>query len=142
MSAWEPIERGEDFISGLNKALADAFDDLGHNDHNMDRSRPYRGQPHTDTGTRGATEIRGITFRDLRDAFIRAVCLSGHHVVPHLYEEADKGEAAALCEADLYGWNLDALDPMAIAQNLCCEVERLMGIFPNIEPLVDLDPQP
>lgn len=35
--------------------------DLGFNDHNM---------------VRGEAEIRGITFRDLRDAFIRAVLLS------------------------------------------------------------------
>ena len=85
-------------------------DALGMNDANMSRHRPYDGQPHTDTGKRGATEIRGITFRDLRDCYIRAVLLSAHHLVPHLYEEATKGEAAALCENDLFGFDLDKLD--------------------------------
>jgi len=50
-------------------------------------------------------------------------------------EEAGKGEAAALCENDLYGFNLDKLDPMAIAQNLAVEVEKAMGIYPNVPGL-------
>lgn len=110
-------------------------DALGMNDANMSRHRPYDGQPHTDTGKRGATEIRGITFRDLRDCYIRAVLLSAHHLVPHLYEEATKGEAAALCENDLFGFDLDKLDPLAVSQNLSVEVEKLMGIYPNIPKL-------
>lgn len=113
-------------------------DDLGFNDHNMRRDRPYNGQPHTYTGERGKTEIKGITFRDLRDCFIRAILLStgaetisGKDMRP-LYEEACKGEDAVLCENDLYGWDLNQLDPIAVAQNLSCEVERIMGIFPNV----------
>lgn len=115
--------------------------DLGFHDHNMRRDRPYNGQPHTDTGIRGATEIKGITFRDLRDCFIRAVLLStgagviGGKDMRPLYEEACKGEQATLCENDLYGFNLDALDPIAVCQNLSCEVERAMGIFPNTPEL-------
>lgn len=115
--------------------------DLGFNEHNMRRDRPYNGQPHTDTGERGRTEINGITYRDLRDCFIRAVLLStGAEVIgtkdmrPY-YEEACKGENATLCENDLYGFNLDKLDPMAIFQNLSCEVEKLMGIYPNVPKL-------
>jgi hypothetical protein len=115
--------------------------DLGFRDHNMRRDRPYNGQPHTGTGQRGATEISGITFRDLRDCFIRAVLLStgaetidGVNMRPR-YEEANKGESAVLCENDLYGFNLDRLDPMAICQNLSCEIERLMGIYPNVPEL-------
>lgn len=114
-------------------------DDLGYNDHNMRRDRPYSGQPHTDTGQRGATEIRGVTFRDLRDCFIRAVFLSAHHVKPAQYEEACKGENAVLCENDLYGWDLNQLDPIAVAQNLSCEVERAMGIYPNVPGLKSKD---
>ena len=111
--------------------------DLGFNDHNMRRDRPYNGQPHTDTGTRGATEIRGVTFRDLRDCFVRAVLLSSHGISPEgLYDEATKGEAAALCENDLYGWDLNRLDPAAVAQNLSCEVEKIMGIYPNVPALL------
>lgn len=115
--------------------------DLGWNDHNMHRDRPYDGQPHTDTGIRGATEICGITFRDLRDCFIRAVLLStgamsiGGKDMRPLYEEACKGEHAVLCENDLYGFDLGKLDPIAISQNLACEVEKLMGIYPNVPEL-------
>jgi hypothetical protein len=113
-------------------------DDLGFNDARMLRARPYDGQPHTDTGIRGRTEIKGITFRDLRDCFIRAVCLSNggaHDDNMPFYREAEKGEHAALCENDLYKLKGIA-DPMAICQNLCCEIERLMGIFPNVPPLM------
>jgi len=110
--------------------------DLGFNEHNMRRDRPYNGQPHTDTGVRGMTEIRGVTFRDMRDCFIRAVLLSSHGISPAgLYDEATKGEAAAICENDLYGWDLNKLDPMAVAQNLACEIEKIMGIYPNVPAL-------
>lgn len=115
--------------------------DLGWDDHNMERGRPYNGQPQTSTGARGATEIKGVTFRDLRDCFVRAVLLStGGMVIDGVdlgprYAEALKGERAALCENDLYGFNLDQLDPMAICQNLACEVERVIGIYPNVPKL-------
>lgn len=118
-------------MNELAHQISVAIDELG-SDHNMQRDRPYLGQSHTDTGVRGMTEIRGITFRDLRDCYVRAVLLSAHHLVPTLYEEATKGPAAVLCENDLYGFNLDEIDPIAIAQNLSCEVERVMGIFPNV----------
>lgn len=109
--------------------------DLGFHEHNMRRDRPYNGQSHTDTGQRGSTEIRDITFRDLRDCYIRAFMLSSGHINKPRYDEALKGENAALCENDLYGWDLNKLDPMAVLQNLACEIERLMGIFPNVPPL-------
>lgn len=109
--------------------------DLGFYDHSMSRARPYDGQPHTLTGLRGSTEIRGITFRDLRDCFIRAVCQSAADQAPALYEEALKGENATLCENDLYTLDLSRVDPMAVCQNLGCEVERAMGIYPNVTPL-------
>lgn len=40
-----------------------------------------------------------------------------------------------LCENDLYGWDWNQLDPMAVFQNFSCEVERIMGIFPNVPAL-------
>lgn len=109
--------------------------DLGFNEHNMRRDRPYNGQPHTDTGQRGATELKGITFRDLRDCYIRAWFLASAHINPAQYDEASKGENAVLCENDLYGWSLGKCDPMAVFQNFSCEVEKLMGIYPNVPAL-------
>jgi hypothetical protein len=125
---YEFPEDSDDFKNIWEKAE----NDLGFNDMNMDRDRPYTGQIHTGTGERGKTEIKGITFRDLRDCFIRAVCLSAGHLNKELYAEADKGENAALCENDLYKLDLNKLDPMAVYQNLSCEVERIMGIYPNV----------
>lgn len=109
--------------------------DLGITDRNMKRDRPYNGQPHTDTGERGRTEVRGVTFRDLRDCYIRAWFLASGHISKAKYDEACKGENAALSEHDLYGFDLDKVDPMAVFQNFSCEVEKLMGIFPNVPPL-------
>jgi hypothetical protein len=100
----------------------------------MFRGRPYDGQPHTDTGIRGKTEVKGVTFRDLRDCYLRAYCQSfGADVEPNntLYFEAQKGEAACICENDIFGLEGD-VDPIAVFQNFACEVEKLMGIFPNL----------
>lgn len=119
----------------IDKLFDQIGHDLGWHDHNMRRDRPYNGQPHTDTGTRGQTEVRGVTFRDLRDCYIRAWMLASHHVSPARYDEACKGENAVLCENDLYGWNLDSVDPVAVFQNFSCEIEKLMGIYPNVPGL-------
>lgn len=119
--------------------------ELGWNDHNMQRDRPYNGQPHTDTGERGSTEIKGVTFRDLRDCFIRAFIMSHEYykdgsiklVQPNatLIDEANKGPSASLCENDVYSL-VGTIDPIAVVQNLSCEIERIMGIFPNVPELI------
>lgn len=114
---------------------------LGWVDHNMRRDRPYGGQPHTFNGERGQAEVKGVTFRDLRDCFVRAICLStgaatiGDLNTRPLYEEAEKGEHGVICEDDIYQIDLNALDPMAIIQNMLCEVERITGTFPNVPEL-------
>jgi hypothetical protein len=119
----------------LDRLFGQIGHDLGWHDHNMRRDRPYNGQPHTDEGERGRTEVRGITFRDLRDCYIRAWFLASGHVNLAAYNEANKGENAVLCEQDLYGWDTNQVDPMAVFQNFSCEVEKLMGIFPNVPKL-------
>lgn len=125
----------------LDRLFDEIAHDLGWHDHNMRRDRPYAGQPHTFYGERGATEVKGVTFRDLRDCYIRAVMIStggmpiGKVSMRPKYEEAQKGEAAALCENDLYGFDMDKLDPMAIMQNFALEVEKMMGIYPNVPEL-------
>lgn len=113
--------------------IMDKIEDAFRDPHvNMDRKRPYDGQPWTDSGIRGKEEIKGITFRDLRDCFVRAACLScGPTNLAH-YREADKGVAAKLNTDSLYELDWTKIDPVAVAQNLSCEVERLMGIFPNV----------
>jgi hypothetical protein len=98
----------------------------------MKRDRPYSGQAHTHHGERGKQLIEGLTMRDVADCYYRAVLLSAGHLVPELYDEACKGENAAIYPGDLYGFDLNKLDPGAIGQNLICEIERAMGIFPNL----------
>lgn len=113
----------------------------------MNRDRPYTGQPWTDTGKRGSTEVKGITFRDIRDCFIRAYIISHPYYVydevkrectlirqePNatLIDEANKGIHAKLNGSDVFSLVGD-IDPIAVSQNLGCEIEKIMGIFPNI----------
>lgn len=128
----------------FERVMEQAGYDLGWHEHNMRRNRPYNGQPHTSTGQRGATEVTGITFRDLRDAFIRAYVQSHEvykpgtieEVQPNaaLHREAEKGENATICEDDVYKLK-GTIDPIALAQNLSCEIEKLMGIYPNVPKL-------
>lgn len=110
-------------------------------DINMQSDRPYSGQPHTIDGIRGSQLINGITMRDIRDAYIRAVIISHpcykegtlNLLEPNytLNNEAKKGPNACICGNDLFTLKGNA-DPIAIIQNLTCELEKLMGIFPNI----------
>ena len=99
----------------------------------MSRHRPYSGQAHTYYGERGKQLIEGLTMRDIQDCFVRAVLLTSNHLISDgLYDEAKKGEQALLDSSDLYGFDLNETDPNAIGQNLSCEIERMMGIFPNL----------
>lgn len=84
--------------------------------------RPYDGQPHTDDGIRGKTEVRGLTMRDIRDCYIRA-CFESSGLPRERWPRT------------IYELPWHEMDPMAIAQNLTCEIEMRMGIFPNVPPL-------
>lgn len=116
--------------------LSNFIDEVtGSNIKNLRRDRPYNGQMHTDTGERGKQIVSGVTIRDLRDCLLRSFFLCSGHISHERYNEANKGEEAQLCDNDLYGWNLDDIDPVALIQNFTCEVERVMGIFPNVPEL-------
>lgn len=95
------------------------------------RNRPYNGQPHTDQGERGKTLVSGLTMRDVVDCLKRAFALSTHHLNPKEYAIADKGGL----DFSLYDLDLSDFDPGAVGQNLTCEIERMMGIFPNVPGL-------
>ena len=104
--------------------IADAIERVSPSDYltTLDRSREYDGQPWTDLGERGRTEIKGITFRDLRDCFIRA-CYEVSGLSPGEYPKS------------LYELPWDEIDPLALEQALNCWIERYMGIFPNVPPI-------
>lgn len=84
----------------------------------LDRNRPYDGQPWTDGGERGQMMVQGVTMRDIRDCLILA-----------FYSSAPVQEAPPESVEDL---PLAEMSLEAISQNLCCWLERYMGIFPNI----------
>ena len=106
----------------------------------MKRARPYDGQEWTDQGKRGTQLVSGLTVRDIADCFIRAYILShastdqaGTDLLPNrsLREECARGENAKIAYNDVYSLVGDA-SPIAIGQNLTCEIEKAMGIFPNL----------
>lgn len=99
------------------------------------RDRPYNGQAHTDQGERGKAFVEGLTMRDVNDCFRRAILQSTGSV--ELNAIADDGDQKAITNAiyDLVDWN--DIDPIAIGQNLSCEIERMMGIFPNLPEHAD-----
>ncbi len=127
-------------------------------DYRNDRDRPYDGQPWTCYGERGKTEVKGITFRDMKDCLIMAMLESAplskefeHNYTQYykdgkptqkLIDEQDmhihaKVELGTWREQDLYKINWDNIDPVAVTQNMTCRVEKMMGIFPNIQKLTD-----
>ena len=92
----------------------------------LDRDRPYGGQPHTFDGQRGRTEVKGITFRDLYDCFVRAC-----------YDAS--GLPVEQWSGTVYDLPWDDMDIVAVMQNLSCWVERYMGIYPNVPRLEATD---
>ncbi len=74
-------------------------------------------------------------MRDVGDCLVRAMV---HSSEPD--SEAGKDLRRKLAEGSLvrdniYDADLGLMDPLAIAQNLTCEIERLMGIYPNVPGL-------
>lgn len=123
-------------MSSLNEIFEDFANGQGDNDR-LYRNRPYKGQPQTDSGARGQTEIKGITFRDLRDCFILAAFQAANdQLTPERYAEIKAGK---VCLNDIYKLDLNKLDPLAWAQNMSCNVEKMMGIYPNVAPLVAVE---
>ena len=110
--------------------LGDAI--MALSDHTTDPNRPFTGQKHTDQGERGKTEVKGIRFRDLSDCVVKAFVDSTPGLSDELYERADDG---TLNYNDLYDLDLTEMDPLALTQNICCRVEKAMGIYPNIGEL-------
>jgi hypothetical protein len=119
-------------------------------DYRNDRERPYNGQPWTDDGVRGQQEVKGLTMRDIKDCLIKAMLISSKPPQEYwdrfseffnnpelLKEEQDKFvhtkvELGTWRPQDVYKIDWNNIDPIAITQNLTVEIEKMMGIFPNI----------
>jgi hypothetical protein len=121
----EPRE-GEEFGDWLGRSM-EALNPSDFATAYLGRDRPYNGQPHTDEGVRGATEVRGLTMRDVKDCFVIGAFESS-------------GLPADEYPPNIYGLDWNHLDPMAVVQNMLCNVEKRMGIYPNVPPLTPTDP--
>jgi len=118
----------EDFNNMIENAMRECS---GSSAYTMERDRPYNGQAHTNTGERGKTLVSGLTMRDIVDCYVRAYIHSSDYRLPaneHLQRKLKEG---TLIWDNLYEVEGDH-DPIAIAQNMTCEIERMMGIYPNI----------
>lgn len=95
--------------------------------------RPFDGQPHTHQGERGKQPVSGLNMRDLADCLVRAIA---HSANDQLSEEAYKRvDQNLFTYRELYELDLNQTDPVAIIQNMCVEVEKVMGIYPNVPEL-------
>jgi hypothetical protein len=103
------------------------------NDHTTDKDRPFTGQPHTHQGQRGKTMVGGIRFRDLADCVARAFVHSAGFTLDDPDVIYGRAEDGTLNYNDLHDLDLSRMDPVALIQNTVCEVEKAMGIYPNIE---------
>lgn len=73
-----------------------------------DRGRPYDGQPWTSHGDRGNHQVTGLTMRDVGDCIARGAVLAG------LVDETP------------------GIDRDAVIQAALVEIEKMMGIYPNL----------
>lgn len=100
-----------------------------------DRERPYSGQSQTDHGTRGKTEVRGLTMRDIADCIVQGfLAASGKQELQDKVFPKDDFEKTYKKGdwryEDVYKIEMD-IDPQAVIQNAMCFIESYMGIFPN-----------
>lgn len=121
----EYFEPNEEFF----EKLAELMDDGAQYLDALLPDRPYDGQPQTDSGERGRTEVRGISFRDLMDCYVMA-CFQA------------SGLPAVDYPRTVYELPWDNMDPMAIQQRMCCLVEERMRIYPNLGNRRQLDTPP
>lgn len=98
----------------------------------LDPDRPFEGQSHTEEGERGQTLV-DLRFRDVADCLAIGFLLACGH---------SETRAAAATWNDVYdALNTDPdFDPKAVCQNMLCEMERRMGIYPNVPGLTP-DPE-
>jgi len=122
---------------------------MGATKNNCDQNRPYLEQQ----PLRAKMEIKGLTRRDICDCMVLGImeCLD-NNLKPTIYEseEGNKFKTFEELEAhgeryknhyvdperisynDLYGWDLDKIDPVAAIQNMACHLERRMGVYPAL----------
>ena len=124
----QPEIDGADVVRTIEFAMMSI---QGSSAFSLDRNRPYDGQYHTDEGQRGKTEVKGLTMRDISDCIVRGFLAAS------AYDRQTRGipERDNPTRDDLYQIDLSKLDPIAIIKNTTCEIEKMMGIYPNVPKL-------
>ncbi len=96
---------------------------------NMNRRRDHKGENGRYGLARGELRLTSITVRDVEDCFVRAVCITSN--VKHLVEEASRGP-----EAELHANHMRLIDEPDVTEIMYAlrdELEKLMGMYPNVE---------
>lgn len=137
------IDLDKDTPEDLNNGIRYTMELVrGSTAYSNDRNREYNGQPHTDYGIRGKTEIKGLTMRDVADCIIQGMLASSDNTkLQHSTFEIHKDLPEEYWHNgtwrynDVYEIDWDYIDPIAIVQNTMCFIEHYMGIFPNVPKL-------
>lgn len=133
-------------ISMLNESITAL------NSNNCDMERPYQGQQ----PLRSQMLIHGLTRRDIEDCMVLGILdckeTTSENEFPRQYVSTT-GQIYNSFESllastddfvdsyinptevtynDLYGWNLDTIDPVAAVLNMACHLERRMGVYPAL----------
>lgn len=90
------------------------------------RDRPYDGQSQTDQGERGKQEVHGVTMRDVHDAFVIGAFQAGGFAFDFTEDYS------RIYHGTIHDLPWDQMDPLAVIQNAMCELEKRMGIYPNL----------
>lgn len=116
----------------MGERINNAFKDVqGSSAYSWDRNRPYNGQSHTFNGVRGATILEGITMRDIVDCFVGGALDCCGVDQPELFALRDKPIHDLIYKIDF-----SSIDPIALAQNMLCRIEKMMDIYPNVAGLI------
>jgi hypothetical protein len=107
--------------------------------------RPFNvNADYGESGTRNYVYLgQGITIRDLSDALVRALAASQTNIskdCPKEYDdvrerlrnEAELGEDAVIPRRELMYIKTEDLCLTAVINRFECEIEKLLGIYPNI----------
>lgn len=116
-------------------------------DYRNDRNRPYDGQPHTNEGERGKTEVKGLTRRDISDCIVQGfLAASNNEELQNKTIEINKEfqNTEYACKntwryQDIYEIDLSKVDPGAVIQATTCFIEHMMGIYPNAPKITDAE---
>ena len=121
---------------------------MGFTSNNCDPDRPYLEQQ----PLRAKMEIKGLTRRDICDCMVLGILECKPSDIPRLYLSKEGTAFSSFDQLsasgetyddtvidhenvtynDLYGWDLDKIDPIAAIQNMACHLERRMGVFPAL----------